>query len=118
MYSMGGHGALISFLKNPTLYKSVSAFAPISNPTECDWGKFAFNGYFGENQEKWKLHDSTHLINAYSGPAANILIDQGNDDNFLKQNQLLPGNLANASKENKLVNLSLRYHDVINFFLY
>jgi S-formylglutathione hydrolase len=115
---MGGHGALISFLKNANLYKSVSAFAPISNPTECDWGKFAFNGYFGENQEKWKLHDSTHLINAYSGPVANILIDQGNDDNFLKQNQLLPGNLANASKENKLVNLSLRYHDVIKFFLY
>ncbi|KAL3846429.1 hypothetical protein ACJMK2_017421 [Sinanodonta woodiana] len=30
--NMGGHGALICALKNPGQYKSVSAFAPISNP--------------------------------------------------------------------------------------
>ena len=117
---MGGHGAMISYLKNPNLYKSVSAFAPISNPTECEWGKFAFTGYFGaENQEKWNSYDSTHLIKSYSGPAtANILIDQGNDDQFLKQNQLLPEHLENAIKENKLVNLNLRYHDVIKIYLF
>ena len=52
---MGGHGALVSFLKNPNKYKSVSAFAPISNPCNCDWGKFAFNGYFGSDESKWKV---------------------------------------------------------------
>jgi hypothetical protein len=54
-HSMGGHGALISFLKNPAKYKSVSAFAPICHPTNCDWGKFAFTGYLGEIQESWKV---------------------------------------------------------------
>jgi len=38
-HSMGGHGALSIFLKNPGMYKSVSAFAPIVNPTKCEWGK-------------------------------------------------------------------------------
>ena len=52
---MGGHGALISFLKNSKKYKSVSAFAPISNPSECDWGKFAFTGYLGKDESSWKV---------------------------------------------------------------
>ena len=41
-HSMGGHGALTLFLKNPGQYKSVSAFAPITNPTKCPWGEKAF----------------------------------------------------------------------------
>ncbi len=41
---MGGHGALTLAMKNPTLYKSVSAFAPIAHPTECPWGIKAFSG--------------------------------------------------------------------------
>ena len=43
-HSMGGHGALILALRNPGMYKSVSAFAPICNPMECPWGKKAFTG--------------------------------------------------------------------------
>ena len=43
-HSMGGHGALISYLKNPGIYTSVSAFSPICNPTQCPWGEKAFNG--------------------------------------------------------------------------
>ena len=34
-HSMGGHGALICALKNHGRYRSVSAFAPISNPINC-----------------------------------------------------------------------------------
>lgn len=37
-HSMGGHGALSIHLKNPGMYGSVSAFAPICNPTQCPWG--------------------------------------------------------------------------------
>ena len=37
-HSMGGHGALTLFLKNPGQYKSVSAFAPIANPINAPWG--------------------------------------------------------------------------------
>lgn len=32
-HSMGGHGAIQIALNNPGKYKSVSAFAPICNPT-------------------------------------------------------------------------------------
>ena len=38
-HSMGGHGALTLAMTYPDRYKSVSAFAPISNPTGADWGR-------------------------------------------------------------------------------
>jgi S-formylglutathione hydrolase len=41
-HSMGGHGALVAHLRNPGKYKSVSAFAPISNPADVPWGQKAF----------------------------------------------------------------------------
>ena len=34
-HSMGGHGALVLALRNPEVYRSVSAFAPICSPTRC-----------------------------------------------------------------------------------
>ncbi|KAK3114470.1 hypothetical protein LTR53_007202 [Teratosphaeriaceae sp. CCFEE 6253] len=98
-HSMGGHGALTLFLKNPGKYKSVSAFAPISNPSQCDWGKKAFGGYFGEeNKEKWSEHDATELLKKFKGET-DILIDVGTGDNFYKQGQLLPENLEKVAKE-------------------
>jgi len=110
-HSMGGHGALISFLKNPNKYKSVSAFAPICNPVNCEWGKFAFNGYLGSNQDAWKEYDATCLMNSYVGKECTILIDQGSEDNFLKQNQLLPENFSEAVKLNKSAKVDLRYQE-------
>ncbi len=45
-FSMGGHGALISALKTGQ-FKSVSAFAPISNPSKsANWGQKAFKLFF------------------------------------------------------------------------
>jgi S-formylglutathione hydrolase len=38
-HSMGGHGALTLALRHPGHYASVSAFAPICNPTQSDWGR-------------------------------------------------------------------------------
>mgnify|MGYP001567740883 FL=1 len=46
-HSMGGHGALTLALRHPGLFKSVSAFAPISNPVNCPWGQKAVSGYLG-----------------------------------------------------------------------
>ncbi|KAF2659225.1 S-formylglutathione hydrol [Lophiostoma macrostomum CBS 122681] len=98
-HSMGGHGALTLFLKNPGKYKSVSAFAPIANPINCPWGEKAFKGYFGEDQqEKWKEHDATELVKQWKGPL-DVLIDVGTGDNFYKQKQLLPENFIKAAKE-------------------
>lgn len=112
-HSMGGHGALTLFLKNPGKYKSVSAFSPISNPVNAPWGVKAFTGYFGaDNKDLWKQHDATELIAGYSGPTPTILIDVGKGDGFYQQKQLLPENLVEASKgtpyEGKV---ELRLHD-------
>jgi len=96
-HSMGGHGALTLALKYPDLYKSVSAFAPITNPTECPWGQKAFSGYLGdEDKESWKKHDATELVKKSKGFKA--LIDVGTGDNFYKQGQLLPENFEKAAK--------------------
>ena len=51
---MGGHGALTIALKNPGVYKSASAFAPICNPVNCPWGEKAFTGYLGEDKSLCK----------------------------------------------------------------
>src|SRR6201985_1648941 len=53
-HSMGGHGALVLALRNPELYRSVSAFAPIAAPMRCPWGNKALSGYLGENREAWR----------------------------------------------------------------
>lgn len=83
-HSMGGHGALTLHLKNPELYKSCSAFAPISNPSKVPWGQKAFKGYLGKDESTWQNYDATDLV--MTGPsAANILIDQGKADNFLAE---------------------------------
>lgn len=74
---MGGHGALICALKNPGLYKSVSAFAPICNPSECPWGIKAFTGYLGARETGfWSEWDATELVKRYNGPPIELLIDQ------------------------------------------
>ena len=103
-HSMGGHGALTLFLKNPGKYKSVSAFAPIANPIECPWGQKAFKGYFGEGEGdkgKWRDHDATELVKGWEGKL-DVLIDVGLADNFYKQGQLLPENFSEAAKEKGL----------------
>ncbi|KAF3937228.1 hypothetical protein ABW19_dt0207484 [Dactylella cylindrospora] len=97
-HSMGGHGALTLYLKYPTKFKSVSAFAPISNPINCPWGQKAFSGYFGDDKEEWKKHDATELVKNFKG-SLDVLIDVGTGDNFYKQKQLLPENFEAAAKE-------------------
>ena len=91
-HSMGGHGALTLALRHPGVFKSVSAFAPIANPTHCPWGQKAFAGYLGDNQADWAQHDATALMAAQKQPPypAGILIDQGLADKFLLEKQLLP----------------------------
>ena len=66
----------LQFLKNPRKYRSVSAFAPITNPSNCPWGQKAFGGYFGEeNKGKWAEHDATELVRRWEGPPLDVLID-------------------------------------------
>lgn len=106
-HSMGGHGALTLALRNPGLYRSVSAFAPICAPMRCPWGQKAFSNYLSENQQNWRLHDATALIED-GRRVPNILIDQGLNDQFLTQ-QLHPHHLKNICAEAGQ-KLTLRYH--------
>lgn len=111
-HSMGGHGALICALKNPGLYKSVSAFAPICNPMECAWGKKAFSGYLGSDATKWQEYDATHLAEKYDGPHLEILVDEGSEDQFAMEGQLLSGNLQAAAEPSEVaINLNLRIQE-------
>ena len=91
-HSMGGHGALTLALRHPDKFRSVSAFAPIAAPSQCPWGHKAFTGYLGADRSNWAAHDASALMAGKSSAPfpAGILIDQGSDDKFLKDGQLLP----------------------------
>ncbi|MBC8750735.1 MULTISPECIES: S-formylglutathione hydrolase [Paraburkholderia] len=83
-HSMGGHGALILALRNPDIYRSVSAFAPIAAPMHSPWGEKAFGGYLGAAREVWKQYDASELVGKATRKfTEGILIDQGLDDQFL-----------------------------------
>ena len=82
-HSMGGLGALNIAIRNPEIYKTVSAFAPISNPTKGIWGQKQFEAYLGKETENWKKYDPSILLNE-QGYKGKILIDQGTKDDFLK----------------------------------
>ena len=93
-HSMGGHGALISALKCPDIFRSCSAFAPINRPTQCPWGENAFTGYLGQDRSSWTQWDACELAQntTFRGP---ILVDQGDADPFL-ETQLKPEQLQSA----------------------
>ncbi len=97
-HSMGGHGALVLGLRNPDLYKSISAFSPIANPSIVPWGELAFSRYLGDSREDWEAYDATHLVSKVSKTRGEILIDQGEDDSFLSE-QLKPENFVRAAKK-------------------
>jgi len=92
-HSMGGHGALTLAMAHPGRFKSVSAFAPIANPTQSDWGKKQLGAYLGEDTGQWAKHDAS-LQMAEVGFDGPVLIDQGDSDNFL--DLLKPEALAHA----------------------
>ncbi len=83
-HSMGGHGALSIALRNPDLYRSVSAFSPIVAPTQCPWGRKALGYYLGDSLEEWNKHDSCALI-AAGARQLPMLVDQGEADDFLEE---------------------------------
>ena len=92
-HSMGGHGALTLAMRHPGRYRSVSAFAPICNPTGADWGRKQLQAYLGDNEENWTDHDASLLMTStgFDGP---VLIDTGASDQFIEL--LRPETLAAA----------------------
>ncbi len=108
-HSMGGHGALTLALKHPERYRSVSAFAPICAPSQCQWGQKAFTGYLGADKQQWNEYDACELIAQRGWPHQRILIDQGAQDPYLKE-QLKP-ELFQAACLKAQVALNLRMHE-------
>ena len=81
-HSMGGHGALVTALRHPGRYASVSAFSPIVAPGRVPWGEKAFAAYLGDDRDAWRAWDASELV-ATAGERLPILIDQGEADEFL-----------------------------------
>ncbi len=99
-HSMGGHGALTIGLRNPELFRSVSAFAPIVSPPNCPWGEKALNGYLGPDQAAWREYDACALIEDGARLPA-LLVDQGDADNYLHE-QLKTGLLVMACRKARI----------------
>jgi S-formylglutathione hydrolase len=107
-HSMGGHGALISALRYPGKWQSLSALAPISHPVEVPWGEKAFSAYLGPDRAGWAAFDASVLMGqtAFPGP---VLVDQGLADKFLAT-QLRPEALEEAAAKSGQV-LTVRRHE-------
>jgi len=95
-HSMGGHGALVIGLRNPSRYRSISAFSPIVAPSQVPWGEKAFSNYLGDDREAWQDYDATALI-ANACARTPLLVDQGSADEFLEI-QLRPQLLKAAAE--------------------
>jgi len=99
-HSVGGHGSLVLYQKNVDRYVSCSALAPMTNAIKSPWGIKAFTNFFGEeNQEKWKEYDACELAATHKGKKLDILVDQGDKDNFYPE-FLLTENFEKAGKDN------------------
>ena len=97
-HSMGGHGALVTALRNPGRYRSVSAFSPVVAPMQVPWGELAFSTYLGDDRAAWRLWDATELIREARDAGREklpLLVDQGDADEFL-DTQLRPDLLRDA----------------------
>lgn len=110
-HSMGGHGALVIGLRNPAMFRSLSAFAPICTTLHSPWGRKALTYYLGKDQSNWKDYDAAEVARSVqdSGHYSKILVDQGATDPFLEE-QLKPALLEAACEESGLP-LELRIHD-------
>lgn len=105
-HSMGGHGALVTALRKPERWHSVSAFSPICNPVAVPWGEKAFGNYLGADRSLWQQWDASLLMRDRPYPGT-ILVDQGLSDQFLTT-QLHPEALqAAASASGQSLNLRL-----------
>ncbi len=110
-HSMGGHGALTIGLRNPDMFRSLSAFAPISTTLHSPWGRKALGYYLGDDTSAWQIYDACEVARnvADAGRWPKILVDQGNADTYL-DDQLRPDLLEAACRESG-VPLELRYHE-------
>ena len=96
---MGGHGALVLYLREAGKYRAASAFSPICHPTVSPWGIKAFTGYL-DSAEAGQEYDATELLRKRDVlKDTHIMMDCGTADGFYEQKQLLPEDLIAVSKD-------------------
>ncbi len=108
-HSMGGHGALIATLKQPGVYKSVSAFSPICNPVNCAWGEGCLGAYLGDDKSTWQEWDAVNLING-GATCPPMLVDQGSADNFLSEQLNTPALIESCKARNLDATIRMQDH--------
>ena len=115
-HSMGGHGALVTALRNVDRFASVSAFAPLTNPTACPWGQSVFKTYLG-SVEAGSEYDATRILES-KGPIPNfpIKITQGSNDYYNgkaggKIDQLKPESIVEVAERIGQLDFELTWVD-------
>ncbi|MCY3940398.1 MAG: S-formylglutathione hydrolase [Gammaproteobacteria bacterium] len=106
-HSMGGHGALVIALRNPGRYRSVSALAPISNPSSSPWGRAAFSAYLGDESPAWREYDASALVQKATLDLE-IRIDLGSADPFREEELMVEQFLAACRESGQRVSFHLR----------
>ena len=106
-HSMGGHGALVIALRNPGRYRSVSALAPISNPSSSPWGRAAFSAYLGDESPAWREYDASALVRK-SPLDLEIRIDLGSADPFREEELKVDQFLTACRESGQRVSFHLR----------
>jgi S-formylglutathione hydrolase len=109
-HSMGGHGALLMAIKNPKMFKSVSAFAPLANPASATnlYVQQCLTAYFG-SAEGYKTYDVYENLKA-KGKDLKLphgLIDYGTADAFT--GTLMPEKLLEGLRANGHNNVEIRH---------
>lgn len=109
-HSMGGHGALTIGLRNPGMFRSLSAFAPICTTLHSPWGKKALGYYLGSDTSAWHPYDASEVARTIEDVSlyGKILVDQGSDDPYLAE-QLRPDLFEAACRESGL-SVDVRRH--------
>ncbi|XP_063714251.1 S-formylglutathione hydrolase-like isoform X2 [Symsagittifera roscoffensis] len=113
-HSMGGHGALSIYLKNPDKYKSCSVLAPILNPINSPLCQKPFTSYLGSDKSTWGQYDCSEILKNISEESFKllrpILIDMGTMDKYLIGGELLPEPFLEIAKKRGL-DLNYRMQD-------
>src|SRR3546814_2870741 len=82
------HGAIPIRRKNPGVEQSVSAVGPICAPDLCPWGRKAFLGYLGDDEEQWQEYDSCALIRKQPSDAL-LFVDQRSEEHTSELQSLM-----------------------------
>lgn len=81
-HGMGGTAALSMALRKDALpFRSVSALAPLLNPTEVEVTKKTFRQLLGQDESSWRSYDPLAAVIDSSGLAPPTLVDVGSEEN-------------------------------------